>query len=100
MVTGLFNQGDLTVRVLVERTFHISGRGPVIAGLLLEGEVSSGDLLVVEETRSTLRVRGLEMHLPQPEGGRRVGLLVRPEDAPKVSVGSTLISPPARPPED
>jgi selenocysteine-specific translation elongation factor len=85
----------MTVRILVERTFQIAGRGPVVAGLLQEGEVSSGDSLVVRETGATVQVRGLEPHVRQPEEGRRVGLLVRPEDAPLVTPGSTLVSPAA-----
>ena len=84
----------MTVRVLVERTFQVTGRGPVIAGLLLTGEVSTGDSLLVEETGASVRVRGLEMHVRQPERGRRVGLLVHPEDAAAVTPGSTLVSPP------
>jgi len=89
----------MTVRVLVERTFQITGRGPVIAGLLLAGEISAGDSLTVEGTGATVRVRGLEMHVRQPEEGRRVGLLVHSEDAPHVTAGSTLVSrPPGRAP--
>ena len=85
----------MAVRVLVERTFRISGRGPVVAGLLLDGEISPGDSLTVEGTGATVRVRGLETHVrPTPEG-RRIGLLVHPEDASTVTPGSMLVSRPA-----
>jgi selenocysteine-specific translation elongation factor len=84
----------VTARVLVERLFHIAGRGPVVTGLLHEGDISTGDWLVVSETGATVQVRGLETHVPQPATGRRIGLLVRPEDALKVMTGSTLVSPP------
>jgi selenocysteine-specific elongation factor len=84
----------MAVRVLVERTFSITGRGPVVVGLLQTGKVSTGDTLVVAETGAEIRVRGLEMHVPQPDDGQRVGLLVHPEDAPAVTPGSTLVSRP------
>jgi len=85
----------MTVRVLVERTSQITGRGPVVAGLLQEGEIAPGDWLVVEGTGRTVQVRGLETHVHQPPEGRRVGLLLRPEDGPEVTAGSTLTGPPA-----
>ena len=85
----------MDIRILVERAFPLLGRGTVISGPITEGDVCTGDVLVVEGTTDRVRVLGLEMHVRQPETGRRVGLVTSPEDALAVTAGSVLVS--ARP---
>ena len=85
----------MAVRVVVEDTFQITGRGPVIVGLVIDGVVTTGDTLTVEDTGVTVVVRGLESCMPrQPAEWQRVGLLVRQEDAQAATPGSALVSPP------
>lgn len=83
----------MSAQVSVERVFELPGRGPIAVGLLEGGTVSTGDSMLTA-TGVTVVVLGLEMHVPQPETGQRVGLLLRPQDAPAVTPGSTLTGPP------
>lgn len=85
----------MAVRYLVEDTFQIPGRGPVVAGLLLEGTVRNGDALVVEGTGTRVRVSFVDVHTRQTPAGLRVGLELHPEDAAAATPGSTLVTPPA-----
>ena len=84
----------MTVRYLVQDVFQIPRRGPVVAGVLLDGEISSGDSLMVEGTGSRVRVLSVELHTRRTEAGLVVGVRLHPEDAPLVTAGSTLVSPP------
>lgn len=82
----------MTVRYLVQDLFQIPGRGPVTAGLLLEGVVRTGDVLRVAGTGNRVRVSFVDFHARQTAEGPMVGLQIHPDDAPGVAPGATLLS--------
>jgi len=84
----------MAVRYVVRATFQIPGRGPVVSGLLLEGDVRNGDTLMVEDTETRVRVLSVDLHTRQTPEGLMVGLRLDPEDASMATAGSTLVSPP------
>jgi len=85
----------MAVRYLVQDTFPRTTGGPRVVGLLYEGEVHDGETLLLEATGQTVRVLSFDWHTRQTDQGLQVGLRLHPEDAPLVTPGSTLVSPPA-----
>jgi len=49
-------------RMAVDRAFTVQGRGTVVTGSILRGEVSSGDILEVKPSGERCRVRDLQTH--------------------------------------
>lgn len=84
----------MTVRYLVQDTFRIPGRGPVIAGVLQEGEIRNGDVLAVAGTGAQIRISFVEFHGRETPEGPLIGLVIEPEDAAAVTAGSMLVSTP------
>ena len=84
----------MAVRYLVQETFPRTTGGPRVLGLLQEGEVHDGEVLVLEATGARVRVLSFDWHTRQTDQGLQVGLSLHPEDAPLVTAGSTLVSPP------
>ncbi|MDF2533862.1 MAG: hypothetical protein K0R18_19 [Bacillales bacterium] len=56
----------------VSDTFNIIGRGTVLAGELLQGQIKSGDKLLTDDDQQ-IHVSGIEIVRP----GKVIGLLVR-----------------------
>ncbi|MCO7222495.1 hypothetical protein [Klenkia sp. PcliD-1-E] len=83
----------MTVRYLVQDTFAIPGRGPVLTGLLTEGQISNGDVLVVEGTSRPVRISFVDFHQRQTPEGPVIGLEIHQEDAGEVTRGTVLVSP-------
>ncbi len=49
-------------RMAVDRAFTVQGRGTVVTGSILRGQVSSGDILEVKPSGEKCRVRDLQTH--------------------------------------
>ena len=84
----------MAVRYVVEDTLEMPGRGPAVLGLLLDGVITTGDTLLVQETGASVRISFVDFHTRETDRGLLVGLQVDPADAPLVTAGSTLVSPP------
>jgi len=84
----------MALRYVVQDTYQIPGRGPMVSGVLMEGDVRTGDTLMVAESKAPVRVLSVDVHTRQTDEGLLVGLRLHPEDASAVTAGSTLVSPP------
>lgn len=83
----------MMVRYLVQDRFAIPGRGPVLTGLLTQGEIRNGDVLSVEGTTMSVQVSFVDFHRRQTPEGPVIGLELHPEDADRVTAGTVLVSP-------
>lgn len=81
----------MVVRYRVQDTFRVPGRGPLVSGLLTEGEIGNGDTLRVEGTARNVQVSFVDVHSQVTAAGRRVGLELTPADPVAVTVGSILV---------
>ena len=84
----------MAVRYLVQGTYPGHVAGPMVLGLLLDGMIRGGETLVLETTGAPVRVLSIDVHMRPTDAGLEVGLGLHPEDAPLVTAGSTLVSPP------
>lgn len=82
---------DGQVRYLVQDRFAVPGRGPLLTGLLVRGQISNGDVLTVEGTSSSVRISFVEIHRRETPEGPVVGLEIHPEDAHRVTTGTVLV---------
>ncbi|MEI4270319.1 hypothetical protein TEK04_01165 [Klenkia sp. LSe6-5] len=76
---------------LVQDRFAIPGRGPVLTGLLTQGEIRNGDGLTVAGTTTSVRVTMVDFHRRETPEGPLIGLEIHPQDAPVVTRGTVLI---------
>ncbi|HYN69747.1 MAG TPA: selenocysteine-specific translation elongation factor, partial [Candidatus Eisenbacteria bacterium] len=61
------------LRLAIDRTFAIKGRGSVVTGTLRGGSITAGTTLRLEPGGATVRVRDVQVHsagVPAAEGGR------------------------------
>jgi len=82
------------VRYRVQQTFPGHVAGPMVLGVLEDGVIRGGETLVLEDGGAPVRVTRFDVHTRQTDQGLEVGLQLHPEDAPRVTAGSTLVSPP------
>lgn len=83
-------------RMAVDRVFTVQGRGTVVTGSALRGEVSEGDTLDVWPARATCRVRGLQSHGVSSESlvrGQRAAINISGIDRDRLQRGSELATP-------
>ncbi|MHB1810665.1 MAG: selenocysteine-specific translation elongation factor [Solirubrobacteraceae bacterium] len=87
------------VRLHVDRSFTIAGRGAVLTGTLWAGELRSGDTLELASAtggRRRVRVRGLEVHDEQVDSapaGQRVAVNLAGLRAAEAGRGDVLLAP-------
>ncbi len=83
-------------RMAVDRVFTVQGRGTVVTGSVLRGEVAEGDTLEVWPSGEPCRVRGLQTH-GAPSGsivrGQRAAINVSGIDREQVQRGCELATP-------
>lgn len=83
-------------RIAVDRVFTVQGRGTVVTGSVLRGQVSSGDSLEVWPVGETCRVRDLQTHGVQQEWlarGQRAAINVSGIDRERIHRGAELATP-------
>ncbi len=83
-------------RMAVDRVFTVQGRGTVVTGSALRGEVSEGDTLDVWPARATCRVRGLQSHGVSSVSlaeGQRAAINISGIDRDRLQRGSELATP-------
>lgn len=91
-------QGRGYARLAIDRAFSLPGAGLIVTGLLLDGRLSLGDILLLSPQGQELRVRSLRVHdrpAEQAEAGQRcaVNLAGAPLGAADISRGDWLVSP-------
>ena len=85
---------DARVRLWIDRSFTIRGRGTVVTGTLPGGTIRVGDVLMLGERR--LPVRGLQVlgrAVPASAAVARVAVNLRGVGAEEISRGDTLLTP-------
>ena len=83
-------------RMAVDRVFTVQGRGTVVTGSVLRGQVSEGDTLEVWPSGESCRVRGLQTHGAQSGAiarGQRAAINVSGIDREKIERGCELVTP-------
>ncbi len=83
-------------RLAVDRVFTVQGRGTVVTGSVLRGQVSAGDTLEVWPSGETCRVRDLQAHGVQHQQlarGQRAAINVSGIDRERLQRGAELATP-------
>ncbi len=83
-------------RMAVDRVFTVQGRGTVVTGSVLRGQVAGGDTLEVRPSGETCRVRDLQAHGVQHEQlarGQRAAINVSGIDRERIQRGAELATP-------
>jgi len=83
-------------RMAVDRVFAVQGRGTVVTGSVLRGQVSAGDALEVWPGGVSCRVRDLQTHGVQQEQlarGQRAAINVSGIDREQIHRGAELATP-------
>lgn len=83
-------------RMAVDRVFTVQGRGTVVTGSVLRGQVSAGDTLEVWPVGEPCRVRDLQTHGVQRENlarGQRAAINVSGIDRERILRGAELATP-------
>ena len=84
------------VRLWIDRSFTIAGRGTVVTGTLTAGTIRVGDELLALPGQRVLRVRGLQaLRIQRNEvtAAARIAVNLRGADPAEVRRGSALVSP-------
>ena len=86
----------LSVRLPVDRAFHLRGLGVVVTGTLASGAVQSGDALEVLPGGQGVRVRGVQVHggcRSQAAAGERTSLQLSGAALGELGRGAQLVTP-------
>ncbi|MGD2109289.1 MAG: selenocysteine-specific translation elongation factor [Phycisphaerae bacterium] len=83
-------------RMAVDRAFTVQGRGTVVTGSILRGQVSSGDILEVKPSGEKCRVRDLQTHgatCTALARGQRAAINISGIEREQVQRGAELATP-------
>jgi selenocysteine-specific elongation factor len=83
-------------RLYVDRVFTLQGVGTVATGTLWSGTIAAGDLLRVEPTGRTVRVRSVQVHdtaVDRAEAGQRVAVNLPTVERRELGRGDVLVEP-------
>ena len=81
-------------RFAIDRAFTIAGSGTVVTGTIFNGQVASGDRLVVSPSGTPVRVRGVQMRgqpAERAQAGQRCALNLTGADLEAVARGDWLL---------
>ncbi|MFB6111819.1 MAG: GTPBP1 family GTP-binding protein [Halobacteriaceae archaeon] len=91
-------------KMYIDRTYEVTGVGPVASGTISSGTVAAGDELLLgplaDGTFEPVEVRSIEMHyhrVDRAEAGRIVGIALKGVDAETVKRGMVLLPREAEP---
>ena len=87
---------DQPFRMAIDRVFTVQGRGTVVTGSVLSGQVASGDALELLPTGETCRVRDMQSHgsaAEQLQLGQRAALNLIGADKDSIERGQELATP-------
>jgi selenocysteine-specific elongation factor len=83
-------------RLYVDRVFSLQGVGTIATGTLWSGTVGAGDLLRVEPSGKTVRVRSVQVHdmpVDQADAGQRVAVNLPTVERRELMRGDVLVEP-------
>jgi selenocysteine-specific elongation factor len=83
-------------RLYVDRVFTLQGVGTVATGTLWSGRIAPGDLLRVEPSGRTVRVRSVQVHdaaVPEAAAGQRVAVNLPTVERAQLARGDVLVEP-------
>ncbi len=83
-------------RLAIDRVFSLAGFGTVVTGTLLDGRFQSGDLVEIQPTSLTGRIRGLQTHKARRDvalPGSRTAVNLTGIDKSEVRRGDVLAAP-------
>jgi len=83
-------------RLPIDRVFSLSGFGTIVTGTLLDGQLAIGDAVELLPTGHSARVRGLQTHKQQIEGGQpgsRLAINLSGIDTEQIHRGDVVAKP-------
>ncbi|NOX57788.1 MAG: selenocysteine-specific translation elongation factor, partial [Planctomycetes bacterium] len=87
---------DLPFRMPIDRVFSVAGRGTVVTGSVLSGQVQAGDTLDLWPQCEPVRVREVQSHgesNPQSHAGRRTAINLQTQGKIAINRGDELAAP-------
>jgi selenocysteine-specific elongation factor len=87
---------DRATRLYVDRVSTLQGVGTIATGTLWSGTISAGDMLRVEPSGKTVRVRSVQVHdaaVAQAEAGQRVAVNLPTVERRDLGRGDVLVEP-------
>jgi selenocysteine-specific elongation factor len=87
---------DRATRLYVDRVFTLQGVGTIATGTLWSGTITAGDILRVEPSGKTVRVRSVQVHdaaVAQAEAGQRVAVNLPTVERGDLGRGDVLVEP-------
>ena len=91
-----FEDRGCSTRVAIDRSFSPRGVGTVVTGMVFDGEIQSGDELVISQSGKSVRTRNLVtngIHGDYAKAGDRCGIQLSGETATNISRGDWLRAP-------
>jgi selenocysteine-specific elongation factor len=95
-VSVIERESERATRLYVDRVFTLHGVGTIATGTLWSGRIAAGDLLRVEPSGRTVRVRSVQVHdLPveTAEAGQRVAVNLPTVERRELARGDVLVEP-------
>ena len=80
----------------IDRVFALQGHGTIVTGTLLQGTIATGDVLTVQPSRQSARVRSLQIFgkkVGKAEAGSRVAVNLAGVDVDTIRRGDVLAAP-------
>lgn len=87
---------ELAFRLPIDRVFTVQGFGTVVTGTLLSGEVRVGDVVELQPSQLSVRIRGVGVHgkqVDKAEAGQRTALNLAGVSVEQVRRGDILCAP-------
>lgn len=84
---------DFTMRLPIDRAFSMKGFGTVVTGTMISGKISEGEELELLPSRTTVRVRGLQVHnksVREAHAGQRTAVNLAGVDTAQIERGMVL----------
>jgi selenocysteine-specific elongation factor len=84
---------DFTMRLPIDRAFSMKGFGTVVTGTLISGKITEGEELELLPSRSSVRVRGLQVHnksVHEAHAGQRTAVNLAGVDTAQIERGMVL----------
>jgi selenocysteine-specific elongation factor len=83
-------------RLWIDRAFSLRGIGTIVTGTLWSGSIAAGDLLRLEPTGRTVRVRSVQVHdrpVEEAQAGQRVAVNLPSIERGELRRGDALVDP-------
>ena len=84
---------DFTMRLPIDRAFSMKGFGTVVTGTLISGKITEGEELELLPSRTSVRVRGLQVHntsVREAHAGQRTAVNLAGVDTAQIDRGMVL----------